>query len=212
MLFQYNPLMHHIEVNENRELLFTITRRTLLSPRIRYNVHDQGGIMRFDIMKKKLFCRGVDISSLPGIDSSSLLNLPFVWVFGRRDYTISVMGANIYPEDLEQCLYAEPELAKATHSFCMSVSEGPQGDVRPCFLFEVNAAPDKAMSEKFKRTIPEQLRKFNNDFREAWKEYPETLVPEIRLYGIGRGPFANDRNRIKQSRLLKRPQEEQVCV
>jgi phenylacetate-CoA ligase len=205
MLFQYNPLMHHIEVNENRELLFTITRRTLLSPRIRYNVHDQGGIMRFDTLKKNLLSLGVDISSLPGFDSSTLLNLPFVWVFGRRDYTISVMGANIYPEDLEQCLYAEPELARATHSFCMSVSESRQGDVRPCFLFEVNTAPDEAMSEKFKRTIPEQLRKFNSDFREAWKEYPETLVPEIKLYGMGQGPFAKDKNKIKQSRLLVAP-------
>jgi phenylacetate-CoA ligase len=197
--------MHHIEVNENRELLFTITRRTLLSPRIRYNVHDQGGIMRFDTMKKSLFSLGMDIADLPGIDSSRLLNLPFVWVFGRRDYTISVMGANIYPEDLEQCLYAEPDLAKATHSFCMSVAENRQGDVRPCFLFEVNTAPNEAMSEKFKRIIPEQLRKFNSDFREAWKEYPETLVPEIKLYGMGQGPFAKDKNRIKQSRLLARP-------
>jgi phenylacetate-CoA ligase len=212
MLFQYNPLMHHIEVNENRELLFTITRRTLLSPRIRYNVHDQGGIARFDTMKNKLLSLGEDFSDLPGIDSTTLLNLPFVWVFGRRDYTISVMGANIYPEDLEQCLYAEPELAKVIHSFCMSVSEGPQGDVRPCFLFEVNKVPDKVMSDQFKRTIPEQLRKFNNDFREAWKEYPETLVPEIKLYGIGQGPFAHDKDRIKQSRLFKQPQEELVCV
>ncbi len=212
MLFQYNPLMHHIEVNENRELLFTITRGSLLSPRIRYNVHDQGGIARFDKMKSILLSAGVDISELPGIDGSRLLNLPFVWVFGRRDYTISVMGANIYPEDLEQCLYAEPELAKATHSFCMSVSEGPQGDVRPCFLFEVNTMPDDAMLEKFKRTIPQQLRKFNNDFREAWKEYPETLVPEVRLYGIGQGPFAHDKGKIKQSRMLSRPQKEQVCV
>jgi phenylacetate-CoA ligase len=212
MLFQYNPLMHHIEVNDNRELLFTITRRSLLSPRIRYNVHDQGGIARFDDMKEKLVSLGVDISFLPGVDSSTLLNLPFVWVFGRRDYTISVMGANIYPEDLEQCLYAEPELARATHSFCMSVSEGPLGDVQPCFLFEVNEAPDEAMSEKFKRAIPGHLRKINNDFREAWKEYPETLVPEIKLYGIGQGPFANDKSRIKQSRLFKRPEEEQVRV
>jgi phenylacetate-coenzyme A ligase PaaK-like adenylate-forming protein len=36
------------------------------------------------------------------------------WVFGRRDFTISVMGANIYPEDLEQCVYADPELARIT--------------------------------------------------------------------------------------------------
>lgn len=46
MVFQYNPMSHHVEINANRELLFTITRANLLSPRIRYNVHDEGGIAR----------------------------------------------------------------------------------------------------------------------------------------------------------------------
>jgi phenylacetate-CoA ligase len=212
MLFQYNPLMHFVEVNERGDLLFTITRRSILSPRIRYNVQDQGGVARFDAIEKKLGLLGIRLSDLTGVDPASLLNLPFLWVFGRRDYTISVMGANIYPEDLEQCLYAEPELARSTHSFCMSVSDGPGGDVRPRFLFEVNGVPDEVMAEKYRQRIPQQLRKFNNDFKEAWKEYPETLVPEIELYAIGQGPFANDRNRIKQVRLLRRPVVDRVCV
>jgi hypothetical protein len=42
----------------------------------------------------------------------------------------------------------------------------------------------------------------NADFREAWREYPETLVPEIQLYRLGEGPFAGDAGRIKQARFL----------
>ena len=34
MVFQYNPMMHHIEVNEKGEMMFTITRLNVLSPRI----------------------------------------------------------------------------------------------------------------------------------------------------------------------------------
>src|SRR2546421_2049652 len=40
MVFQYNPLIHYLEVNEEREVICTISRLDLLAPRIRYNVHD----------------------------------------------------------------------------------------------------------------------------------------------------------------------------
>ncbi len=119
MLFQYNPLMHYVEVNENRELLFTISRQSLLSPRVRYNVHDEGGVARFDDMQRRLAACGIDIDR-PDCGGARL-RLPFFWIYGRRDYTVSVMGANIYPEDIEQCLYADAALAKITHSFCLAL-------------------------------------------------------------------------------------------
>lgn len=201
MLFQYNPLMHHIEVNQNRELLFTITRDSVLSPRIRYNVHDEGGVMRFDELEAKLGELGYDLGQLVP-ESARLLRLPFLWIYGRRDSTISVMGANIYPEDLEQCLYAEPELARITRSFCLSLSEhGAQ--VRPCFLFEIEAAPTEELKRQFATSMVRRLAELNADFREALHEYAQTLEPEIKLYGIGEGPFAANSGRIKQARLLK---------
>lgn len=203
MLFQYNPLMHYIEVNDNRELVFTISRGSLLSPRIRYNVHDEGGVARFDEMVKLLAEAGVDVEALKNSGGSGGLRLPFVWIYGRRDYTISVMGANIYPEDLEQCLYAEPELAKITHSFCLSLAEDDDASVHPRFVFEVEAEPTEELQATFRETMLRRLVGLNADFREAWREYPETLVPEIQLYRVGEGPFAGDRGKIKQTRFLK---------
>ena len=48
----------------------------------------------------------------------------------------------------------------------------------------------------------DDLPLFNADFREAWHEYPETLLPDIQLYRLGEGPFAADAGKIKQSRIL----------
>ncbi len=203
MIFQYNPLMHYIEANDNRELLFTISRGTLLSPRIRYNVHDEGGVARFDDLARKLAEVGIDMETLRKEAGSGKLRLPFLWIYGRRDYTISVMGANIYPEDLEQCLYAEPELAKITHSFCLSLAEGADSSVRPRFVFEVDAEPSEELQATYRETMLHRLVELNADFREAWKEYPDTLVPEIQLYRLGEGPFAGDKAKIKQTRFLK---------
>ena len=203
MVFQYNPLMHSIEVNDNRELLFTISRKSLLSPRIRYNVHDEGGVARFDEIAQKLSEVGVSMEELRREAGSGNLRLPFLWVYGRRDYTISVMGANIYPEDIEQCLYAEPGLARITHSFCLSLIENADVSVRPRFVFEVDVEPTEALKQTFRDTMLKRLVALNADFREAWKEYPETLVPDIQLFGMGQGPFAGDKGKIKQTRVLK---------
>lgn len=202
MIFQFNPLMHHIEVNDNRELIFTITRSSLLSPRIRYNVHDEGGIMRYDELTNNLAALGHNINSLAPSTRRRPLRMPFLWVFGRRDFTVSVMGANIYPEDLEQSLYADPELARITRSFCQSLAETKDGGVRPRFFFEVDAEPDEQLKMRFSQSILKNLLALNADFREAWHEYPETLVPEIELHRLGQGPFKEDSGRIKQVRVV----------
>jgi len=202
MLFQYNPLTHHIETNAVGELLVTITRGDVLSPRIRYNVHDQGGVARYDLMSEKLAALGVRLEALlPG--DRARLRLPFVWVYGRRDYTVSVMGANIYPEDIEQCLYAEPRLAAQTHSFCLSLAESPDGEVRPLFLFEIDVEPTETLRREYADVMARRLNALNADYREACREFPETMAPEVRLYRSGEGPFSGDRTRIKQARVLK---------
>ena len=203
MIFQYNPLMHYIEVNTNGELIFTITRKSVLSPRIRYNIHDEGGIARYDQVAEKLRSVGIDIKELTKGEATKQLTFPMMWIYGRKDFTISIMGANIYPEDIEQCLYADEELAKITRSFCQSVIDGEKASVRPAFYFEITDKPSEELKKKFADSILEKLIALNADFREAWHEYPETLKPEIYLYELGEGPFKRDQEKIKQSRVIR---------
>jgi phenylacetate-CoA ligase len=202
MLFQYNPLMHEVEVDPQGELLITINRPSLVSPRIRYNIHDEGGVLAYDGMETLLRSLGLDIEGLVP-DGPRSLKLPFLWVYGRKDHTISVMGANIYPEDLEQCLYGEPELAALTRSYCMGLSEGPDAEVRPSFAFEVDGPRDGAQAQRFAEAMLRGLTRLNADFRAALAEHPATLQPKVRLFGPGEGPFAEQQGRIKQIRLLK---------
>lgn len=204
MIFQYNPLMHYIETNEDNELIFTITRQSLLSPRVRYNIHDKGGIIRFDEMEAKLKALGHKIEDLAENQNGVLLKLPFVWVNGRTDYTVSIMGANIYPEDVESALYANKDLAKITRSFCQSIQETKDGDQQPLFMFEIETDPnDETLKEVFKEHLLQHLIELNLDFKEAYEENRESLIPVIELYGVGEGPFKMKAGQIKQKRLIK---------
>ena len=61
MLFQYNPLSHHVTVTDEGELVFTVTRSGVLCPRIAYNVHDEGGVATYAEMRERLVASGLDI-------------------------------------------------------------------------------------------------------------------------------------------------------
>src|SRR5258708_11559579 len=116
-----------MEVNDLGEVICTVSRLDLLAPRIRYNVHDQGGIIEFSATKKILAGFGYNIDAL-GLSPETAgprgqlpwvkpIPLPFLWIHGRRDATISVMGSNIYPEDIESPLYRDPEPRPRLPSF-----------------------------------------------------------------------------------------------
>jgi phenylacetate-CoA ligase len=199
MVFQYNPLQHHITVTPERELVFTVNRLHMLSPRIMYNIHDEGGVATFAEMRRRADVAGVELVDLV---PEKVPRLPFVWVYGRKDSTVSVMGANIYPEDLEQCLYDEPELARVTRSYCLGVSEDEHGTWRPLLSFEIPGEIDDSLQGRFEERIVARLRDLNRDFQAAMEEYAEGARPVIALHPLGGGPFARDGDKIKQIRLL----------
>jgi phenylacetate-CoA ligase len=113
------------------------------------------------------------------------------------------MGANIYPEDVEQALYDEPDLATRTHSFCLSLREDEDGAVRPCFSFEIRGDVSDALRAEFEQRIPERIRLLNADFRTAVAEHADSVRPVVELFPLGEGPFAVDAAKIKQTRIIK---------
>ena len=198
MLFQYNPLDHLVEIIQN-EIVVTISKPWTLSPRIRYNIKDEGGVITFDAMKAKLEQHGIDLLELERKCHYPRWYLPFLYVYGRKDSTISVMGANIYPEDVESVIYSDPVLAKVVHSFSMSLVEDARGNPRPCFEFELSELERQAEVESIlQRILPLGLARLSMDYKKAREEYPESVEPIIRSFGMNEGPFKEDQGRIKK--------------
>jgi phenylacetate-CoA ligase len=160
-------------------------------------------VATFSEMEERLGAAGTSTEKILGAVARKPIRLPFVWVYGRKDSTVSVMGANIYPEDVEQALYDEPELAAQTHSFCLSLSEDEHGAVRPCFSFEIRGDVSDALRAEFTARIPERIRLLNADFRTAVAEHADSVRPVVELYPLGAGPFAVDSAKIKQTRIIK---------
>jgi len=198
MVFQYNPMTHYLEVTTENELIATLTDSKVLSPRIRYNIGDEAVLFTRTELLGRLSDLGYPIK--PSQDA--VLFFPYVMVFGRCDQTISIMGANIYPQDVERAVFTQPELAGLLASFMLSVEDSCNGAVHPrvnieCACATPPALPVAALADRIGFTLQE----INSDFRHATKEYPDPLRLELRLYGFGKGPFAG-RSRLIKNRYL----------
>ncbi len=198
MVFQFNPFFHHIAVNAGRELLFTVARHATLSPKIRYNPHDEGGVLRDDELRTRLRSVGVDLESLVPAGGRRLIRMPYLFVFGRKDSTVSVMGANIYPEDIESAIYSEADVAARILSFQLSVDEPRPGETRPRVAIQLlRDAPDEAFRVRVAELLTTHLRAMNRDYREAFGEYPALMPFVVDVHARGEGPFAGTEKRIK---------------
>ena len=213
MVFQYNPLIHFMEVNADREVICTVSRLDLLSPRIRYNVHDSGGIVDFAQVRAVLKGFGFDLDELGStaevagprgpLPWARPIPLPFLWIHGRRDATISVMGSNIYPEDIEAVLYRDPVVAPRMHSFMLSVIDDEEGTPRPSVALELSDLDgvDDAWRAGAAERLRDGLEALNIDYRTSLGEFPAAMLPIVTTHPIGGGPFAADAGRIKQRRI-----------
>jgi phenylacetate-CoA ligase len=124
--------------------------------------------------------------------------MPYLYVFGRKDSTVSVMGANIYPEDVDSAIYAEPDLARRILSFQLSLLEATPGETRPRLAIQLlDEEPSEELRERIATAITERVRSFNRDYREAFGEYPALMPFVVELHRRGEGPFEGSDRRIK---------------
>lgn len=193
MIFQYDPARYHVETIRG-ELVVTVTRR-LLSPRVRYAVHDAGGTLSHRAALAIAREHGVQLPT------AGAARLPFLYVAGRADSTLSHMGANLYPEDVDAALSKladeHPELGLGT--FCLELAEAADGTTRPRIHIE---AGDGAAADRIAAAIGEWLVTHNRDWAAAAAEDPRALSFDICLTAPGSGVFAANATRIKRRYVL----------
>jgi phenylacetate-CoA ligase len=199
MVFQYNPLDYHVEQSREGELIVTINRLSTVVPRIRYNVHDLGGVLGFPQMLRRLEAFGLDPVRSLDLTGQPIFRWPFLYVFGRSDSTIAYMGANIYPEDVEEALFSGGDAARLG-DYCLDLAEVGEGRYQPCVYVEVDAelVGDAELAGRLRRRLVEHLVARNRDFRSAFSEDPSAGELIVRLYVRGDGPFRGKAKRIKR--------------
>lgn len=197
MIFQYNALDYVIEALESGELVFTVCRNRGAAPKLRYNLHDLGGVYRFRTLAARLARRGIDPDSLAGRHS----HFPVLYVFGRSDLTVPFFGAKVYPADFECVILEHAALAPAIESFQFASVEDERVNRRLIVDLElVPTATPAALGvsvEELREVFYLGLARSNQDFREVAKMFRADAL-EIRLHAHGTGPFEGADIRLKK--------------
>lgn len=199
MVFQYNPLDYYIESNSNGELVITLCRESNISPKIRYNIHDTGHIIRFPELMNILKEHKIPMSKL----SKPLTDLPVLFHYGRSDSAVAFFGCKITPQDIQQVIYSMPEkFSKNIHSFSLLTYEDENVNKKLTLALELSqgtSVPQKVDKKVVAQRLFENLEKVNQDYREIAKIVPKSSIPQVEFYKYGTGPFEKNDIRLKHN-------------
>jgi len=182
-LCQYDPTARYFESLDG-SLAFSGWNGV---PLVRYHIADRGGILSYEAMLAKMKALGCDpVATVRSTGGPEPRRQPFVWVFGRTDFTVSFFGANVFPETISLGLEQPEVRARVTGKFVMQVKEG-LGDEKPRLTIAVELAKDAKADDAFgdaaAAAILAQLRRLNSEFTNYVPA--EFQKPLVTLYPTG---------------------------
>ncbi|MGR8940837.1 MAG: phenylacetate--CoA ligase family protein [Gammaproteobacteria bacterium] len=178
-LVQYDPISRFFELIDGRTLAITGDNGI---PLLRYHIADRGGLISHVELIELLQARGLSVLEDYDFDGDAC-PFPFVWVFGRADFTVSFYGANIYPENVAVGLEQAELTDWVTGKFVMDVRSDRDGEeflhIAVEMLPAVTSATGKAAA--IAASIRAQLLRLNSEFANyvpAAKQLPQIeLLP-----------------------------------
>lgn len=178
-LVQYDPRQRYFEVVDNT-LVVTGDNG---SPLLRYHIADKGGLIPFKEMLQFMQSKGFDALKQLG-EQTWTVPLPFVFLFGRADFTVSMYGANIFPENISVALEQDKIHPFVSGKFVMQIK---QDEAQNPYLFvvvetkaEVSAPQD--LIAIIQDSIQQQLIRLNSEFAHYVPKERQIPIVEIRAF------------------------------
>jgi phenylacetate-CoA ligase len=180
-LVQYDPISRYFEVHEQT----LVVSGTNSVPLLRYHIADKGGIITYAEMWQFLQAHGVQRLEDLGLPAQYVpRNLPFVFVFGRADFTVSFYGANIYPEQVSVGLEQAAFSAWVSGKFVLETVENAAGEHYLHIVVELlpGVQPEPAWPDLLAASIQAQLLRLNSEFAHYTPAARQTPQLSLRLF------------------------------
>ncbi len=173
-IVQYNPIARFYEVVD-QDLVLTSPGAL---PLIRFNTKDRGGIMSFDEVRDHLTGLKVSMDDVIADLGDEPWSLPFVYVFGRSNLTVTIYGVNVYPESIKSFLLLPQFHDKLTGRFTMQSNvDDAQNQYLEFFVELSPKVKEEAVNEdELSSTITDHLQTVNSEFRKLSSSINRQLV------------------------------------
>ncbi|MDR6171370.1 CoF synthetase [Curtobacterium sp. SORGH_AS_0776] len=200
MVFQFNPFGYLIETNELGELVVTIARSENISPRIRYNIHDRGHVVRMRSLRRTLREHGFD-----ELADAAELDLPLLFHYGRSDLSVDYNGAVVAPDVVRDVVYGDPALLEAVENHRLISYEDDRGDRQLHIAFQLASGASGFDADGARGAVVAELRRLNRDFSNAIRTAPPGTLPTVAFYPYRTGPFREDGRKLKNEYVWQLP-------
>ncbi|HEY9757344.1 MAG TPA: hypothetical protein V6C97_19400 [Oculatellaceae cyanobacterium] len=195
IVFQYNPMDYLIETNDEGELLITICRVENVAPKVRYNIHDRGHVLRFRELVQILEEEGIAVR-LP--TDERIAELPLLFHYGRADLAVAYYGCKITPNEVEKIIFETPELAPSVEAFALVTSEDAKTNKLLTVAIEMRPGVEPPSDcEAIGHALFDRLAVTNQDFRYSRTMVPAGLEPRVQFFANRTGPFEGKDIRLK---------------
>lgn len=133
-------------------------------PLIRYNTHDEGGILPQPTQK-----------------------FPMVYLFGRTKFMAKIYGANIYSEHVQQALDHESVQPYITGRFIMeTISDDQQNPFLVCRVeLNANSQPSDELIQQIQSIFVNEIRAINSEYNFVLNQMGDKVKPKIILHSLG---------------------------
>ena len=182
-LVQYDPMSRLFELHDRNSLVVSGDNGV---PLVRYHIADRGGVVEFAHMLEYLARAGFDpVAALPPASRQRVLEMPFVFLFGRADFTVSFYGANIFPENVSVALEQTDIRHWVTGKFVLEVQRdaGQEPELTVAVELARGVRERPGMAERLATAIAETLATLNSEFSNYVPSRRQT--PRVSLYEYG---------------------------
>lgn len=178
-LTQFNP--QFIQFEENKGEILLSGNNSI--PLVRYDIGDNGGVLSFDEVVEKFSNYGIDIvkeAKKEGL-KDFIWELPFVYVYERKDFSTTLYGLQIYPEPVKETLIKSPLNKYLTGKFTMATRYDKNQDQ----YLEINVELRKGIDEsstlenQIQNLIYQNLRVNISEYKELSNFLKERSKPRI---------------------------------
>ena len=182
-LGQYCPEMFYFEKCEDSLVCSSFSGL----PLVRYDLNDQGGLIKHKDLDEYLRSNygGIEKEcSRIGI-ADHVWNLPFVYVYERKDLSVSFCGANIYPEHIKTAIQHPDFTRELSGKFSVLVKHDEKQDPYLEINFEIKkgvAVPAEDYSQRLVVRITDHLLKSNSEYRSVYMDQKQEKAKPILVF------------------------------
>lgn len=182
-LYQYYPLARYFEVVAHDSLVLTANAGI---PLIRYSTRDNGGILWPDTLTTKTKSDIASLAQQYYIEPKQW-QLPYVYLHGRKDLSVSLYALMIYNENIKYALEHSLYFSRLSGLFTMSVVHTRNMNQQLKILIELSRGtrPTDTLRHALADEIVKNVSVINTEYAKLYSAVGSRAKPRITLVPYG---------------------------